>query len=261
MSDLSEVQQHTYQKIYLALGGKVTQEGLPVQSVKKALEFLGKTENQQIVNQIFYHMGGENNRYWTRNELYMSMHHIQQEILIKNEEMTMVEVQWMEKTGIQLIQNQIKDRESRLQQLRNMKEELIISSQRCDQEFSNLFQQSNVIRETTLRISHSFPSSPRSRNMLQQLDQLEEGVDKFERDFFSLVPKITKIETKTSLAVLSGDAEKFQAKYVDAIQSLGYSSQALIATRRRSLVKRLDVLVNLGKNLHQIASERYSSSS
>jgi len=99
-------------------------------------------------------------------------------------------------------------------------------------------------------------SSPRSNTNLVRLDDLERRVSALESECFALVPLISQVETKTALAILKGKTEEIQAKHVDAIESLGLTNQPTIMTRRRTLVKRLDIICNLAKTLHGIAGKK-----
>jgi len=99
-------------------------------------------------------------------------------------------------------------------------------------------------------------SSPRSDSAISKLNSIEEAISTLESEMFSLVPLISKPDTKSKLAKLTIKCEDLQAKQVDAVQSVGLSSQIVVVARRRSLVKRLDILSNLGSTLHGIAGDK-----
>ena len=165
-----------------------------------------------------------------------------------------------------LVQAQIEERRKSIEKTKLELQTLRTANNCFDQIFLQQSAKANklklAINESTSDQTNKAPNvgSPRSESAICRLNSLEDMLFSYENELFSLVPKVSRLETRTTLAILSGKTEELQAKHVDAVQSLGLSSQHIVATRRRSLVKRLDILWNLSKNLHKICGDNKQES-
>jgi hypothetical protein len=264
--DLSPEQRQVYMKLYQTLGGKETnRHELPSADVYKTL-LAAAVNDQPFVDAIFRQFEKEK-PFWSKIDYFKAIHVIYESkvsgpVLITFAKDVNSTILTSTRTVLEFQQNQIKtclqEKWKVKQDLTNHLDKLKQENQYFDSMFLALSSKSQYL---TANLAKEFwqqeaPTSPRSDSAFGKLNALETTVMSLEQQCFSLVPLIHLPETKTSLAILAGKTEDLQANSADAIQSLGLSAQTLVSTRRRSLVKRLDIIANLARNLHKIANDK-----
>ena len=264
--DLSQEQRQLYMQIFSKQGGKENKaHELSATDVAKVLNGFAKAESLLPTAEEAFRTVGKGKEWWTKPEFLRAMHIIQQ---VKQEDVMnsyAVELQsslesqltWLN-VGRATIRSEVESRQMAILKLKSEIQSLNTCGAYFDNQYVQLAEKSQALQKMVFDLTKSLEAlpSPRSDSTLSKLNELEETVLLLERQYFALVPQIDRPETKTTLAVLAGKTEEIQAKKVDAIQSLGLTSQVVILARRRCLAKRLDVLGSLARTLHQIANDK-----
>ena len=237
---------------------------LPAEDVKRILK-LNVSERVDVSSiEDAFQKFGHGRRNWSKPEYLQAMHYLnnnKQQPNVNNIHDTLQvmipsllnEVNLI-RHAHQAIKQALEERILVQNQLRHELANLQTANQSFDDQYIANIAKLSGLQSTIAELEKSSAKlpSPRSDSALEKLNSFEASLANLEQQIFALVPIINKPETRTKLSILAGMCDEFQAKHVDAVQSLGFTSQDVISVRRKSLVRRLDILNALGRTLYKL---------